>query len=71
MKRYLVVGFLVLVPLYGIRKATEELVQGMTGPSTIRQSTRIDPKILVNDPGNNLIAVDNTVVTDQFNKSVD
>ena len=66
MKRYLVVGFIVLVPLYGIRKATEELVQGMA-----KHNTRVSSRILVNDPGNKLIAVDSTIGVDQFNKSVE
>lgn len=71
MKRYLVVGFLVLVPLYGIRKATEELVQGMASSSTAKQSKRIESQNLVTDPGNRLIAVDSHSGIDQFNKTVD
>lgn len=34
MNRYMVVAFLMIVPLYGIRKASEELVQGLSAKRT-------------------------------------
>lgn len=49
MKRYLIAGFLMIVPLYGISRATAELVMSMTPrtevPSAVKPQViaKLDP----------------------------
>lgn len=61
MKRYLVTGFLLIVPLYGISKATEELVKslGQRNESPAHAKHQVIAK------------VDATTINTQLTKTVD
>lgn len=61
MKRYLITGFLLIVPLYGMSMATAELVKSM-GPRTDSPSVN-KPQVIAS------INIPNTTMTPQLIKA--